>query len=217
MTLHVVAIDDHDVALMGVSAVIETCPNAVLVGTFHSVSEFLSSRAEGAVRVDVVLLDLRLGDGSDPFDNVVALQDAGFAVLVFSSLESPYLLRRAMLAGVGGVIQKSQPAETIAAAMEDVARGDTYATADWAALIDSDPLTDAITLSEQQRKVLELYAMGEPAKRVASLMDISPETVQDYINRIRTRYQQEGRRASTKVDLLRRGQEDGYLPGPLDT
>ncbi|MDN6258870.1 MAG: helix-turn-helix transcriptional regulator, partial [Corynebacterium sp.] len=65
-------------------------------------------------------------------------------------------------------------------------------------------------------EVLELYASGEPAKRVARLPGISQETVNDYLGRIRVKYQNAGRPAPTKTDLFRRAQEDGYLPGPSD-
>ncbi|WP_257159328.1 response regulator transcription factor [Corynebacterium cystitidis] len=72
-------------------------------------------------------------------------------------------------------------------------------------------------LSERQREVLELYAMGESAKRVAALTELSVDTVQDYLQRIRTKYALQGRATVTKVDLMQRAQEDGYLPGPWET
>lgn len=46
------------------------------------------------LRVDLVVLGLRLADTSDPMLNV--------PVLIFSSLEGPYLVRRALSAGPAG-------------------------------------------------------------------------------------------------------------------
>jgi DNA-binding NarL/FixJ family response regulator len=117
---------------------------------------------------------------------------------------------------VAGVVEKSATAEELVTAISQAAQGRTYATPDWAGIIDSDPLINSVNLSQRQREVLELYAMGESAKRVASLTGLSPDTVQDYLGRIRTKYALAGRPANTKVELLFRAQEDGFLPGPLE-
>jgi DNA-binding NarL/FixJ family response regulator len=62
--------------------------------------------------------------------------------------------------------------------------------------------------------VLELYASGEPAYRVASLTGLSTETVNVYLSRIRRKYADAGRPAPTKTDLYKRALEDGWLPIP---
>lgn len=217
MKVNVAAVDDHEVALLGLAHMLDGSAGCVLVGAYHGVVEVLDHIGDPQrPQVDVVLLDLRLADGSDPYINAMALQEAGATVLVYSSLESPFLVRRALQAGVAGVVEKSVMAQDLAAAICQAAQGRTYATPDWAGIIDSDPLINCVNLSERQREVLELYAMGESAKRVARLTGLSPETVQDYLGRIRTKYALAGRPANTKVELLFRAQEDGFLPGPLE-
>ena len=217
MKVNVVAIDDHEVALIGLAHMLGASVRCELVGAYHSISEVLAHIQEGdRPHVDVVLLDLRLTDGSDPYLNATMLQEAGVTVLVYSSLESPFLVRRALQAGVAGVVEKSATAEELVTAISQAAQGRTYATPDWAGIIDSDPLINSVNLSQRQREVLELYAMGESAKRVASLTGLSPDIVQDYLGRIRTKYALAGRPANTKVELLFRAQEDGFLPGPLE-
>lgn len=217
MDIKVVAVDDHEVALIGLEQMLSTSPRCSLVGAYHSIHEAMERLTDDSLpEVDVALLDLRLTDGSDPFLNATNLQEAGAKVLVYSSLESPFLVRRALRAGVAGVVEKSVAGEDLIAAIEQVAAGRTYATADWAGIIDSDPFIHAVDLSERQREVLELYAMGESARRVAMLTGLSAETVQDYLGRIRTKYALAGRPAPTKIDLYRRAQEDGFIPGPLE-
>lgn len=217
MDIKVVAVDDHEVALIGLEQMLGASPRCSLVGAYHSIHEAMERLTDDSLpEVDVALLDLRLTDGSDPFLNATNLQEAGAKVLVYSSLESPFLVRRALRAGVAGVVEKSVAGEDLIAAIEQVAAGRTYATADWAGIIDSDPLIHAVDLSERQREVLELYAMGESARRVAMLTGLSAETVQDYLGRIRTKYALAGRPAPTKIDLYRRAQEDGFIPGPLE-
>lgn len=215
MTIRVVAIDDHAAALAGVDHVLGGTPDCEVVALVYTVEEALDRIGRVIpTDIDVVLLDLRLTGGSDPFTNAQLLLSAGVHVLIYSSLESPFLVRRALKAGVSGVVDKSAHTETLVAAIREAAAGRTVANASWAEIIDSDPLINAVELSERQREVLELYAIGESAKRVASLTGLSAETVQDYLGRIRTKYALAGRPAQTKVDLYRRAQEDGFLPGP---
>ncbi|RNE48415.1 response regulator transcription factor [Corynebacterium alimapuense] len=217
MKLNVVAIDDHEIALLGLGQLLAAAEEIDLVGTYNTVGEVLSFiKGPAKPTVDVVLLDLRLADASDPFVNATQLQEAGVRVLVYSSLESPFLIRRALHAGVAGLVEKSSRCEDLVTAIQMAAQGQIYATADWAGIIDSDPVLHAVNLSQRQREVLELYAMGESAKRVARLTGLSTDTVQDYLGRIRSKYALAGRPANTKVDLFRRAQEDGFIPGPRE-
>ena len=209
----VAAIDDHEVALAGLGHLLSTEGTYTLTVTADNVDNLLKQDLTG---VEAILLDLRLHDGSDPYDNVKALATTGIPLLIFSSLESPFLVRRALKAGAYGMVEKTARAADIADAITHVRGGDTYATAEWAAAIDSDPLIEAIDLSDRQQEALALYAMGEPAKRVATIMGITVNTVQDYVNRIRAKYATQGREAESKVQLLQRAQEDGYVPGPSD-
>ena len=108
MKVNVVAIDDHEVALIGLRQMLGASEKCALVAGHHTLAESLALiRDPSAPSVDVVLLDLRLGDGSDPYFNATRLQETGVAVLAYSSLESPYLVRRALQAGVVGIIEKT--------------------------------------------------------------------------------------------------------------
>lgn len=215
MPRRIAAVDDHEVSLRGLAAIVGGAEDVELVGIYATVPQLLDSAA-GFGRLDLVVLDLRLADASRPEDNVRALGAVTDNVLVLSSLESPYLVRRALRAGVLGMVQKSESPATILDAIRAAAAGGGVLTTEWAAVIDSDPHLDAVDLSDRQREVLELYASGEPAKRVARLTGLSQDTVNDYLGRIRLKYAAAGRPAPTKTDLYRRAQEDGLLPGPSD-
>ncbi len=93
-------------------------------------------------------------------------------------------------------------------------RGRQVASTEWAAAIDGDPELDDVGLSPRQLEVLELYASGEKLDRVARLTGLAPQTVNDYLQRIRQKYAEAGRPAPTKTDLYKRAVEDGWLPMP---
>lgn len=85
-------------------------------------------------------------------------------------MDSPYLIRQALKAGVSGAVDRAASHGDLPDAVRTVASGDTWSSPEWAAAIDADGEFRDIHLSDQQRAVLELCASGEPAKRVASIM-----------------------------------------------
>lgn len=203
-------VEDHESMVLGVRAMLDTHPDLSLTAASDTVAGLL----ERDQQLDLVLLDLRLADGSSPTANIDALHAAGHAVLVYTGAENPYLVRLAAKQGVLGIVRKSAPVELVVEAIAAAADGQPVITTEWAAAIDGDPDLDAVDLSPRQQEVLSLYASGEKADRVARLTGLSTETVNDYVGRIRAKYAAAGRPAGTKVDLYRRAVEDGLLPIP---
>lgn len=205
-------IDDHEVVVLALGTALSDHDSLEFVGSATTVAALLSQR----LRADLVVLDLSLRDGSTPADNVTALTASGTSVIVLTAGENPYLIREVSRTDALGIIRKSAPVDEILAALELAAHGNAIATTEWASALDSDPDLGGAPLTERERDVLSLYASGLGAKSVATRLDISENTVDDHIRRIRSVYRQIGRPADTKVDLYRRGLEDGFLPLPTD-
>lgn len=204
-------VDDHFAVSLGITALLEETDDLRLVATARTVPELL----EGGQQLDLVLLDLSLADRSMPEDNVAALTEQGIPSLAYTSGENAFLIRSAAKGGVRGIARKSHTPEQLIEAIRGCLNDGAEAlTNEWAAAVDSDPGLDAVGLSARQREVLELFACGESAKRVASQTGLSITTVNDYLLRIRAKYAQQGRAAHTKVDLYKRAVEDGVLPPP---
>lgn len=203
-------VEDHESVTIGLATMLEDEPDLDLVASATTAAELLEKTTE----LDLVILDLRLGDGSSPKSNVEMLAEHGLKVLVFTGAENAYLVRSAARAGVLGVVRKSESASAVVAAIRAAAGGEQVVTTDWAAAIDSDPQLSDVGLSPRQAEVLALYASGEKAARVARLTGLSEQTVNDYVIRIRQKYAGAGRPAPTKTDLYKRAVEDGWLPMP---
>lgn len=198
-------VEDHGLVAVGVIGVLGAA--GYDVETAPTVRDLLA----GGPRFELVILDLRLGDGSSVAANVQALRDAGAEVLVLTSGESADLVREAARADVRGIVRKSRPENEIRAAVADALAGRSIASVDWAAAIDGDPELADAGLSPREREVLALYAAGEKAQTVAYRTGLSAATVANYISRIRTKYNAVGRPAPTKVDLYRRAAEDRLI------
>ncbi len=203
-------VEDHSAVVLGVQAMLSGQPDLVMAASAATVTDLLNQQ----IPLDFVLLDLRLADGSSPTANVDRLRAAGLEALVFTGAENPYLVRLAAKAGVLGIVRKSAPTEEIIEAIAAAAAGHSVATTEWAAAIDGDPDLSDVGLSPRQQDVLTLYASGEKADRVARMTGLTPNTVNDYLARIRIKYADAGRPARTKTDLYKRALEDGWLPVP---
>lgn len=203
-------IDDHPAVILGISSIVNAQPDMYVAAAGGTVQEMLADER----RLDVVLLDLVLADGTTAAMNVRALRTLA-PVLAYTSGDRPALIREAGRAGAVGMVRKSEVPEAIVEAIRSVARGEVVAGAGWAAALDSDDQFVSAQLTGREAEVLALYAGGDTAERVAAALFISRETVLDHIRRIRAKYAAVDRPAQTKVDLYRRAVEDQLVGEPL--
>lgn len=162
--------------------------------------------------VQVVLLDLDLGDDLPTSAKIVELAAAGVAVVVVSAFADPRRVRESIAAGALGYVPKSENAAEIVRAVRAAAQGEAHVTPALAAMLVADGADDTTpSLSPQERRALVLYASGLPLKSVARQLDISVETAKTYLTRVREKYAHAGREARTKIALHRRAVEDGLL------
>lgn len=207
MPIRLALIDDHAIVGVGVRHLLSEIEDVDLVACAHSVDGLdLDASA-----LDLVLLDLRLSDGSDIRDNLRRIGEAGIPVLAYTGADDNELIRDAARAGVAGVIRKSDSPEMLIDAIRRAVGGETVASPEWASAIDSDP-RGPVSLSPREREVLALYASGETAPSIADTTGLSANTVAKYVGRIRVKYALAGRAADTKIELHQRAAEDGVLP-----
>lgn len=203
--VRIALVEDHDIVGIGLRELLKANESWRLVSVVRTVADLPLDE------LDLVLLDLRLDDGSSPGDNVASVHAAGIPAIAFTAGEDPGLLRAAAKAGVVGIIRKSDRTDVIVDVIGRVLEGTVAATADWAAAIDGDVAIADAGLSPREREVLGLYASGETAASVAAITGLSRITISAYVSRIRTKYALAGRPATTKVDLHLRAREDGIL------
>ena len=210
--IDIAAVDDHPIILDSLASWVMTAEGGIrVVGTAATVDALLAGPAR---RAEVVLLDLDLDDGTTVERNVAAILAAGPAVLVLSASDKPLAVRAAMRAGALGYALKNEPTSQIQAAIREVAAGRDWISPRLAYILATDDADDRPTLSQQERRALQLYATGMPMKSVARKMTISDETVKQYLGRVREKYARAGRAAPTKLELYYRAVEDGHLPPP---
>lgn len=203
-------IDDHEAIRLGVGAALQqhTAGQVKVVSSHETVDEFLADDVDA----DVVMLDLSLGDDSDPKENVEKLAEGGYRILVYSIADDIRLVRRALAGGADGVCRKAEPIAQTIEALEAVANGQMVLSQEILAAIESDTTYVAASLGPRERQVLSLYVAGLEIPEVAQQLYIAENSVKEYLKRIRVKYTQVDRPANNKLDLLRRAIEDGIIP-----
>lgn len=210
--IRVALIDDHPMMSAGVAAELTADLDVDVVFSGQTVDELMDVDPE----LDLVVLDLRLNDESEPEQNITRLIDHGWRVLLYTQERRPAVLGRCLLAGAMGTVDKHEDPAVLAEAVQTVASGEAYLSADWASAITAVTCGWVPDLAPREGEVLKLYAAGLPMKSVARRVGIAEETAKEYLGRVREKYLRAGRPAPTKTDLLVRAIEDGLLPNPAD-
>lgn len=209
-TIRLAHVDDHETVRLGFASLIAGEPDLSIVAAGDTIDDILPRLDT----IDLVVLDIRLSDGSTIEHNLGVLHARGARVLAFTAADDPADLRTASRAGVLGVVRKSDSRDAILDAVRRTSGGEAIATTEWAAALDSDPDLASARLSPKEQEVLALYASGEKSVTVASRAGMSASTVSEHIRRIRSKYAAAGRPAHTKIDLYKRAVEDRLLPRP---
>jgi DNA-binding NarL/FixJ family response regulator len=208
----VLVADDHDVVWIGLVGAARVRHGRPVRLRGHATNATTLLAMVEQQPPDVVVLDLALGDGSDPGDTVARLVGAGVRVLVYSVLDNPRLIRSALASGAHGLSRKSEPVQLTLDKVRQVAQGQTLVSPEILSMIDGDADFVRARLSDREREVLVLYVSGLEISQIAQQLFVTENSAREYLRRIRAKYTEAERPASTKVDLLRRAIEDGIVP-----
>lgn len=177
-----------------------------------------------AFPVDLVLMDLQLGDTVSIESRIRACRAAGAKVLVVTALDDDESRQRSLVAGASGFVPKTLRADVLVDYARRVMRGERLSRhpsgaasshdAPQASTAPRDATTGgaaAVHLSAAEERALRYYAQGLSTAEVGRRMEIGYETAKTYLRRVREKYAKAGRPASRKSELIRRAAEDGYL------
>jgi DNA-binding NarL/FixJ family response regulator len=115
----VLVADDHWALAAGLALLLDTAGlSAVAAADPHDVV----AEAE-RLRPAVVLLDLRLGDGTTSVGHIPALVGLGCRVLVLTGVTDPVELGRALEAGAAGIVPKTSDPDTVITSVRNTLAG----------------------------------------------------------------------------------------------
>ncbi|MBM2618779.1 response regulator transcription factor [Actinoplanes sp. LDG1-06] len=178
--IRVAVIDNDKLVPAGLRALLAETGDIRVVHAATTVGDHLAAAPEA----DVVLLDLRLEDGTEAAANVARLRRTGVRVLVFSVHGDRRHVRATVRAGAGGYLVKDDDAAKLTDAIRNVHDGQPAFTAELMTIINDDPPE----LSPQEARALYLYGTGSTLAATARRMGVTIPTVRSYLTRIRAKW-----------------------------
>ncbi|GAA2043860.1 hypothetical protein GCM10009819_33280 [Agromyces tropicus] len=161
--------------------------------------------------VDLVLMDLQLGDTVSIESRIRACRAAGAAVVVVTAVDDDASRARCLAAGADAFVSKTRSTEEVVDLARRALRGERGAGVAAPAQEDALPAPRDAALSAAERRAVGLYAQGLSTARVAEVMEVGYETAKTYLRRSRDKYAKAGRPAGRRAELIRRAAEDGLL------
>jgi two-component system response regulator NreC len=200
--ISVVVVDDHAVVRTGLRLLLDGQEDVEVVGEAGNAKDAIF-RAR-AMKPDVILLDVVM-PGESGIDVLPKLKKESpeTQVLVLSMQDDPSYVREAFAAGASGYVLKEAVDEEVVAAVREVAGGGRYVHPTLGArLVAADAAeraaAEADHLSDREREVLRLLALGHTNQEIAEQLYISVRTAESHRAHI-----MEKLRLTTRAELVR--------------
>lgn len=209
--IKVLIADDHAVVRNGIKAVLAQRGEAFqVVGEVGSVPALL--KAVRDCQPDLLTLDLTMPGGSGLATLPLCLKACPhLAVVVLTMRDEPGYVRSAIRSGARGYLLKDAEPEMIVTALLEVAGGGFYIQPELGALLAAQPgFQGADELSEREREVVRLAALGYTNGEIAQRLHIGERTVKTYRARA-----MEKLGISRRSELVEYARREGLMEDPL--
>jgi len=211
LSIRVLVVDDHAVVRAGLRLLLDGQEDIETVGEAGDAREALFEAR--ATKPDIVLMDVMLGAGKSGIDATPEmLQEApGAKVLILSMQDDPRYVREAFASGASGYLLKEAADTELVTAVREVAAGGRYVHPALGARIvaaDTEAERSAAEdpLSEREREVLRLLALGHTNQEIAKMLFVSVRTAETHRAHIMQKL-----RISTRAELVRYAISRGVL------
>lgn len=194
----ILLVDDHQILREGLKALLESEADLRVIAEASTGAEAI--RLAGERSPDVIVLDLGLPDLSG-LEVVKAIRERRYRskIIILSMHSQQKFVRQAIELGCDGYVPKSSAHESLLEAIRVVHAGERFlhpkaASALIASLGAEKTERDLLVgLSEREREVLKLSAMGYTSREIGDQLHLSSKTVDTY-----------RQRAMEKLDLAHR-------------
>ena len=211
--IRIVVVDDHAVVRAGIRLLLDAERDLEVVGDAGNARDAIFEVRSS--KPDIILLDVVMPDESGIEVLPKLLHEVPEAkVLMLSMQDDPSYVREAFAAGASGYVLKEAADAEVVAAIREVASGNHYVhPALGARMVAADAAAQAAAaadpLSEREREVLRMLALGHTNQEIAQQLYISVRTAETHRAHIMRKLQ-----LSTRAELVRYAIEHGQLePG----
>jgi len=210
MSARILIVDDHAVVRAGLAMLVNAEDDLEVVGEAGSAREAIFEAR--STKPDVVLMDVMMPDQSGIEVVPQLLRELPEAkVLVLSMQDDPRYVREAFAAGASGYVLKEAADAEVVSAVREVARGGRYVNPELGARLvfaetEAARRAEEDPLSEREREVLRLLALGHTNQEIAKQLYISVRTAETHRAHIMQKL-----RLSSRAELVRYALTEGLL------
>jgi two-component system, NarL family, response regulator NreC len=210
VSTRILIVDDHAVVRTGLRLLLDGEDGLETVAEAGTARDAVFEARKH--KPDVILMDVVLPDKNGIAATPDVLAEAPDAkVLVLSMEDDPTYVREAFAAGASGYVLKEAADTELVTALKQVAAGESYvhpalgarmvaAEAEASARAEADPLSD------REREVLRLLALGHTNQEIAKMLYISVRTAETHRAHIMRKL-----RLTTRAELVRYALAQGLL------
>jgi two-component system, NarL family, response regulator DevR len=207
LPLRVMLVDDHEVVRSGVRALLQETDDIIVTAEAGTVRQAVEE-ADRA-RPDVVVMDVRLADGSGiEATREIRTRHPNTRVVMLTSFADDEALFASIMAGASGYVLKQVRGGELVRAIRTVGGGEslldpavTNAVLDrlrkGKRLLEDEKLG---RLSPQEERILGLVADGKTNKEIGDELGLAEKTVKNYVSSI-----------LSKLEVARRAEAAAYL------
>lgn len=217
MSIRLLLVDDHEVVRVGLRTLFSRTETIQVVGEAGTAAAAVMEAAR--LKPDVVLLDLRLPDGSGvEVCREIRAECPQTRVLFLTSYSDDDSVLSAVFAGANGYLLKEVDGAGLLKAIALVARGKSILDSavtnrvldrmkSMSDLAESDKDKEW-ALSTQEKRVLVLVAEGKTNKEIAATLGLSDKTVKNYLSNIFQKLQVSRRAQAAAIFIADSGKSD---------
>src|SRR5438552_5758286 len=194
-------VDDHEVVRDGVRSLLESADDIVICAEAGSVREAIDEAERS--RPDVVVMDVRLADGSGiEATRDIRAKHPNTRVLMLTTFADDEALFSSIMAGASGYVLKQVRSGELLRAIRTIGKGDSLLDpAVTAAVLDrlrkgKHLMRDEklARLSAQEERILTMVAEGHTNREIGVRLKLAEKTVKNYVSTILSKLEV-GRRA----------------------
>lgn len=190
--IKVLVVDDHPVMREGLSILINQQKDMEVCGEAGSLAE--ASNLSALAQADAAVIDISLKDGSG-IDLIRQIKEKkpGMKVLVYSMHEEALFISRALQAGAGGYVVKSEPPRRVIEALRQVIAGELAVSDDVQKSLlqivfaekQTEESSPAARLTDRELEVFRMIGQALTTRKIAESLNVSVKTAQTYRERIK--------------------------------
>jgi two-component system, NarL family, response regulator DevR len=205
--LRVMLVDDHEIVRDGIRAVLDAQDDIVVTSEAGSVREAIDEADR--TRPDVVVMDVRLSDGSGiEATREIRAKHPNTRVLMLTSFADDEALFASIMAGASGYVLKQVKSGDLLRAIRAVGKGESLLDpAVTSSVLDrlrkgKHLLKDEklARLSPQEERILVQVADGRTNREIGEELHLAEKTVKNYVSSI-----------LSKLEVARRAEAAAYL------